>query len=359
MTGAREAPGEWANDCARAVRWLALLAGGMGVLGGLLGCNDDVDEPSELEEAATEVQVWTVEGETLEARRSWSGRLEPLRTLSVQAQAPGRVTAVEAREGDRVARGDVLVRLSAPELEARYQVLEERFEHLSDELDRWRRLADADAAGPMEVSEATRRLLEAQEVLAETQAMLEARVIYAPATGQVAAINVGIGSEVDAGQALLRVDDAGTPGVRLTVPARETSLFDDLDRLTLQDDRGNDLRVDRVAYSPAEHSGFVEAELFLDGDSNGRVGQVDVDYRADEEVLVVPWTAVASDEDDHWVALITGDPPVVERRVVDLGRGHPLGIEVLDGLASGDRVLRYEPRAHPEGQEVQPLDPEQ
>jgi membrane fusion protein, multidrug efflux system len=354
---------ETATEASRGSRLPAalLLVGILGFTFLLTGCDPDTDTDEPASDPAVELEVWTVGFESLREHRDWSGRLEALRALQLQAPGPARVAAVEVRDGDRVARGDLLVRLAAPELEARRGVLADRLEHLQEELDRWRRLAEAGAAGPAELSEATLRVLEVRENLAAVEADLESYQIRAPAPGQVAALAVGVGSQVDGGQLLLRLDDAETFGVRLTVPAREAAYLEARDQLSLRDDAGNALTVERVAFSPHEHPAFVSADLYLTANGqvvgNGRVGQVDVRWESSEEVLIVPWTAVASDEDGDWVALLTGDPPTIERRFVELGRAHPVGIEVLGGLEEGDRVIRYEPRAHPEGREVEPAEP--
>ena len=337
----------------------------------LAGCGPSAEEdPSPQTGPALELEVWTLETRPLTESRRWTGRLESLRAIQVQSPGPARVASVEVRDGDRVSQGDLLMRLEAPESEARRGVLAQRLEHLEEELARWRRLAEAGAAGPAEVSEALLRVLEVREGLEATDAVLESHLVRAPASGQVAGISVGAGAEVQGGVPLLRLDDADTRGVRLTVAARETSFLEATEHLRLQDDQGTSFEVERIAYTPAEHPGFVSAELYLrrveateaEGTqavaANGdRPGQVDVTYEATDDVLLVPWTAVASDEDGHWVALLTGDPPRIERRFVELGRAHSAGIEVLSGLSEGDRVVRYEPRAHPEDREVRPREP--
>ena len=337
----------------------------------LAGCGtSDEEDPSPQAEPALELEVWTLETEALTESRRWTGRLESLRAIQVQSPGPARVASVEVRDGDRVSQGDLLMRLAAPGPEARRGVLAQRLEHLEEELARWRRLAEAGAAGPAEVSEALLRSLEVREELEAADAVLEGHLVRAPASGQVASIAVGVGAEVQGGAPLLRVDDADTRGVRITVAARETAFLEATEHLRLRDDGGTSFEVERVAYTPAEHPGFVSAELYLrrveatDAEgteaiaANGdRPGQVDVTYEATDQVLLVPWTAVASDGDGHWVALLTGDPSRIERRFVELGRAHSAGIEVLSGLSEGDRVVRYEPRAHPEGREVRSREP--
>ena len=333
----------------------------------LAGCGDDPAEaPGEAgSEPPVAAEVWTVAEESLLEERRWSGRLEPLHTATFSAPGPARVEAVEVRNGDRVESGELLLHLASPALEARREVLVERFENLEGELARWRRLAESGAAGPAELSEATLRTLAVQEELAALTGEVERYRIQASGPGRVAALAVAPGDQVETGQLLLRLDDSRTMGVRLLIPAREAVLLERTDHLTLRDALGGEWEVDGISFTPDMHPGFVSAELRLrrgpgdfEGDSEGGwMGQVDVSYSASEEVALVPWTSVASDGDGHWVARVSGDPLRVERTPVTLGRAHAEGVEVAAGLQTGDRVLRYEPRSVPDGREIEPIEP--
>lgn len=327
----------------------------LGTVALLPACGSGDGDGSPEDPRPTAVSVLTLEVQEVELERHWTGRMEPLRTLSVQAPQEGRVAHVVARDGDQVHSGEVLLQLEGPDLQARRSVLEERRIQLVEELARWRRLGEAGAAGPGEVAAANLRLLEVQEEAAALDATVETYVIRSPVSGQVYGSTVSPGSNVGAGQILLGVDDESSMGVRLVVAASETEFLERLDRLILRDDRGNELSVDRIAFASDLHPSFVRADLYLhENGARGRRG-VTVTYLASEQLLLVPWTAVASDGDRNWVARVAdGDPPTVERVAVELGRAHPDGIEVLGGLVPGDRVIRYEPRSHPEGRQIDP-----
>ncbi len=333
----------------------------------LAGCSGDpAQAPDEAgPEPPVAAEVWTVVEKTLLEERRWSGRLEPLHTATFAAPGPARVEAVGVRNGDRVESGALLLRLAPPALEARREVLAERLETLEGELARWRRLAESGAAGPAELSEATLRTLAVREELEALAGEVDRYRIQASRPGRVAAVAVAPGDQVEAGQLLLRLDDIRTVGVRLLIPAREAMLLERTDQLTLRDARGGAWEVDGISFTPDMHPGFVSAELRLRGEAgdsaigsgSGWMGQVDVSYSASEEVALVPWTSVASEGDGHWVARVSGDPLRVQRTPVTLGRAHAEGVEVLEGLRPGDRVLRYEPRSVPDGREIEPLGP--
>jgi RND family efflux transporter MFP subunit len=320
------------------------------------GCGGEGDAEDGSDPAPVPVGVVTIQLETTETRRTWVGQLEPLRTVAVQAPRDGRVEAVTVREGDRAQAGQVVVRMQGPELDARLATLSDRRDQLADELARWERLAQAGAAGQGEVAQARLRLFDAEEQLSEAEALVEAYEVRSPASGRVSGVSVTGGARVVAGQPLMQVDDDGMWGVRLSVTAWETSLIEDTERLTVRGTQGESLAVDRVALSADDRPGFAIAQIFL-RDPGARRGGVEVEHRSEEEVLLVPWTAVAGEGDRHWVALVVpGDPPRVERRTVELGQPHPRGVVVLSGLEPGDRIVRYEPRSHPEGRVVEPIE---
>ena len=325
----------------------------------VVGCGTDDESSAEPAEETIAVQAWTVVAVPLVTDRHWTGRLEPLRTLSLPAPSGGRVVSIQVSDGDYVEAGHLLIQLEGPDVDARRPVLLERVAQLEDELDRWRRLQSQGAAGAGEVSDAQLRLLEAREDLESLEATAGTFQLHAPASGPVYGVSVATGSQVTAGQLLLSVEDERSLGIRLSVPSHETRYFETPERLSVQDDRGNPLQIERTVLTSDLHPSFVRVELYLSGASEVEVARrsVTVRHRDDDEALLVPWTAVASDGDRHWVArVVEGDPDRVERRTVELGRPAEEGIEVRSGLEAGDRVIRYEPRSHPEGRAVAAVD---
>jgi len=329
----------------------------MAVAPAVVGCDDGTGGAGASPPQPAPVAVWTVGSTEVEVERHWSGRLEPLRTIAVQAHRGGTVAGVLVRDGDAVRPGEVLVRMEGPDLEARMTALEARRRQLEGELERWRRLAGAGAAGGGEVAAATLRLLEVQEQVSELESNRESYLIRSPADGRVHGITVGPGANVGAGQLLLEVDDGAAMGIRLVIPSAETGFLEEVERLRVRDDRGEELRLDRVAFSSDPHPAFVRADLYLAEGAAGGRRSATVIYRVTRDVLLLPWTAVASDADRDWVALLVeGDPVRVERRTVEVAGAHAGGLEVAAGVVAGDRVVRYEPRSHPEGRAVRPVE---
>ncbi|MCC5833398.1 MAG: efflux RND transporter periplasmic adaptor subunit [Opitutales bacterium] len=323
------------------------------VLGG--GCSKGESGVSGGEaEALTEVEVWKVGSEAIKVQRHWLGSLQPLRVLSIQAPASGIVEQLNVNEGDRVKADDVLLRIGGGAFDARRQVLQERYHQLQAELDRWQRLADAGAAGPAELSEAKLRYLEVSETLAGLNAIMETATVRAPRNGRVGAIAVSRGGLVQEGVLLLQFEDEERWGLRLNVPSRQLDYLRKPESLSVVGTEGQRFKVSQVVDVGEIQGGFVAVEVLLDtGDERIRT-EVELQFENTVHALIVPWTSVASEGDDHWVALVDPDSGEIERRKLRLGRAHASGVEVLDGLAEGDCIVRYEPRSHTEGTRIKP-----
>ncbi|TVR47949.1 MAG: efflux RND transporter periplasmic adaptor subunit [Puniceicoccaceae bacterium] len=316
-------------------------------------CQQTTDD-TEAADEAPDVAVVTVSEETIETRREWTGIVQSLRTHVVTAREGGEVAEVVVRDGDTVAADDLLVRVRQPELEARVMILRERRMLLEAELSGWEELAQADAAGPAEVEQARLRLMEVEESLGEAEARLEGGALRAPVSGLVTRVIAATGAQVSAGVPLMEIRRDDALGMRLIVPARERPYLDRSDRLRLMDSREHSWSIARVvSVEEAEvPNGFVSVEVWVEDDLGDWPIEGELLYSEERAALVAPWTAVARDDDRNWVALVSGDPPVIERREVRLGAGLSHGVEVVDGLEAGDRIMRFEPRSQPEGRRV-------
>ncbi len=325
-------------------------------LAGLVACGGDKMESSSAT-GLPEVAVVELRKETVEIRREWQGVLTPLRTFTVTAPEAGEMVALEVSDGQIVQAGDLLARMDGPELSARQTVLNEREEALRGEWKRWRRLAEAGAAGPSEVESAKLRLLEVEESLAGLEARLRALELRAPITGVISGLLVSSGSNVSAGDTILNIQNLESLGVRLRLPARERTYLDRMAALVLETGANAVLPIQKIVSveTPLIPLGYTDVEVWV-GEipeaSKPVSREATLIYRIEREVVLLPWTSVAREGDDHWIAVVKGDPETVERRRVRLGTGQANGIEVVEGVDAGERVLRYEPRSQPEGAEV-------
>jgi RND family efflux transporter MFP subunit len=284
------------------------------------------------------------------------GTVRPRRDAVVAARVLGVVTTVEVEEGDRVAAGELLVRVEAEELGARaeaarreVQAAEARLAQARRDLERTRALEAKEAATAVELEHAETgvELAEAQLAAARQAAAGERSVashlaIRAPFDGRVLERLVDPGDLAAPGTPLLKLEAEG--GTRLEAPVDE--------RLAAGLAVGDRVSVRLDAGTRVFAGVLGEIEPAADPDSRTLLAKIDL-----PEGTAAPSGAFGR------AVLVTGERPAVvvdaaavrrlgglstlrvveENRLVirhvRTGRELPSGgIEILSGLAAGERV---------------------
>ena len=303
--------------------------------------------------AAPSVDVVEATSETFYTERQWMGMLRPLRALTLHASVAGTIMDLSVAEGEMVEEGEPLMRIVSPELQARKDWLLQHKEALERDVRRWEDLAEVQAAGIGEVEQARLRLLEVSETLAGVEARLASGHLHAPVAGRVVALRVVTNILVEQNEVLLKLEEHASMGMRVRIPAIESRYFRNMDQLSMESENAAIGQIENIILTDDPLTdGYLQVEARVASNENAEPKEVTLRYRKSREAIVVPWPSVARDDDRHWVAVVQGDPPTIERRTVVIGSGRAAGVEVREGLEEGDKVLRFEPRSHPDGHEV-------
>jgi membrane fusion protein (multidrug efflux system) len=169
--------------------------------------------------AAVSVRTIRVAPEPVELTITATGAIEPRARVIVAAQQEGLVTEVRVREGDRVAAGQVLVRLDDREIQA--QLAEEEARRIEAEA-QWRRSQALVADGLIAESQADTARASFETASARVTALqtrLSFTRIAAPVAGVITARRVEVGNLAAARVALLEM--AAGDGLVLRVPVSE------------------------------------------------------------------------------------------------------------------------------------------
>ncbi len=274
------------------------------------------------------------------------GTLEPSARVVVAAQEEGGVTAVAVREGDRVAAGDLVVKLDDRRIRAELAEAEAR---LLDARAQARRAKALEGDGLISPSDAD--TIRASEAMAEARAdLLRTRVsftrITAPVAGVVLARRVEVGNLASARTPLVEL--AAGPGLLLRVPISELEVVHlrTGDAATVKVDALPDVsmaaRIARIFPAAEGTTRQVTVELSLvDPPAAVRPGflaraRMVVEKR--KGVLLVPEPALQrGSETPHFVWVLDGDTARV--RPVEPGERVDGRVVVRTGLAAGDEVV--------------------
>ncbi len=285
------------------------------------------------------------------------GTVRPVREATVAARVMGTVRSVEVDEGARVTEGELLLTLVADELQSRaaasrrqVDAAKVQLEQAGRDLDRMRALEAKEAATRVELERAETAVELARATLAAARQELSGRrtiagytTVRAPFSGRVLERLVDPGDLATPGRALMRLEADG--GFRLEVGLDE--------RLAASVRLGDAVRV-RLNADTRPVEGRV-GELEPSTDSASRTMNVKVDLPADLEPVsgafgralfrtgtrtgvVAPANAIKRVGGLTTLRVLEGERVVT--RHVRLGAFLASGeVEVLSGLAAGDRVV--------------------
>jgi RND family efflux transporter MFP subunit len=332
------------------------------------------DAPEEVE-TATVVPVTTAAAATgtIRATIHATGLVEPAPGADFLVTAPenARIAEMPQAEGDRVRRGDLLVRFEIPSLAAdtaakRAEVdrAQARLTNARAAKTRAHDLFDRGVAAHKEVEDADRELADAEAALREAEAartasaaLAERSEVRARFDGIVARRTHNPGDVVDASATdpILRVIDpnrlevvasvalADLPHVRPRAAARLLVSGEDPEPLTV---------VSRPAAVEAQTGAAPVRLAFARGTAlaAGTPVEVDIDGQQHDHVVVVPLSAVVREGDEAAVFVVTGDK--AQRKPVTLGLADATQVEVVSGIKAGDTIVVSGQNGLPDGATV-------
>jgi len=320
----------------------------LGVLLGLLlgGCNreESVDAGPPRTPQSHLVEVVSVTPSRVSLERSRSGTLRHLREVEIHTQEAGMITALPWYPGDRVKAGELLVKLDDRLLRSEYNRARAGLREAQQNLARLRELA---ANRLVSREELLRRETEAEVAAADLE-LLETRLSYteikAPFDGVITERLSELGNVAERYDHLLTLADP----LALVVDVGLSELI--LAQLKVGDPV--DVMIDALGFEPkpavvsrlypqvdpVTRRGTLEIRLdpVPDGARAGQFVRVQLQTAARERLLV-PFSALRFDN-ASFLYIVDAGGAVVRRDVVT-GSRLADRIEILDGIAPGERVV--------------------
>jgi membrane fusion protein (multidrug efflux system) len=309
------------------------------------------------------VETARVESQTVRDGFTALGTLEAADQVTITSELAGKVTALPFHEGQPIGRGGLIAVIDDREISAdakRTQAIVER-ERLNFE--RMQKLAERGNVSAKELDGARADLGVAEANAQASRARLDKTRIRAPFAGIIGRRQISPGAYVTAGQAI--ADLAQLDELRLSFEAPERFAG----RLRV----GTPVEVRTAAFPDRPVTGTVRVidpvidprtrtlsllarvpnpgRAFLPGMSANVIATLSERPNA----LVVPDAAVFAEGSQSYVFLIKADSSVA-KAAITLGTRDSSRVEVLTGLAAGDRVVRAGHQKLFEGARVMPVE---
>ena len=337
-----------------------LAAGGFAALRGKPGNNGPAVPRTPVLEF-TQADLYIVEPRSLERALPLTGTLTTLTEATVKAKVAGELVEVAVREGQSVARGQVVARIDQTEVQARVAARQADVEATRAQLvwaekNRTTQKALLDKnfisqnafdniQSNYDVAVAKLRAAEADLVVARKA--LGDSVLHAPFAGVVAERHAQAGERVPLDAKVVTVVDLSRLELEAAVPAAAIGQVKVGQKLQFRIDglgeREFEGRIERI--NPATTAGSRSINVYAvieNRDQSLRKGmfaQGGLQLGTIGGALVVPASAVREEAGTAYVyAIVDG---LVKRKAVKTGSADAAGlVQVLDGLQAGDRIVR-------------------
>lgn len=274
-----------------------------------------------------------------------TGRVIAATQATLSSKVQGTVQEVRVREGNAVSKGQTLVVLDNRDLQAELARADAEVENARSHWRRMEQLFASEAVSRQELENATRAYKVAEAARKGVLARLSYTEIKAPFAGVVTEKNVEAGELASPGQPLLKIEDPDRLRLEATVAESDVKVVSRGDRVAVVIDAldGQQPLPGTVAQilpsgDPATHTFLVKVDLPpTPGLKAGMFGRMQLD-RGASETIVVPRSAVV--ERGQLTGVFVVGPDMIARlRWVKVGRVLGEDVEMLSGLAVGERVL--------------------
>ena len=293
--------------------------------------------------------------------------------LIVIAPEAGRVIEITRAEGERVAKGDVLVRFEIPSLAAEVQRQTAEVQRAQAALTtakanqtRQRDLFERGIAARKDVEDADRMVADVEAAVGQAEASRAAAVTAAARATVRATFNGVIAKrfhnpgdvvEAAASDPVLRVIDPRRLEVVASVPLSESA------RVTIGANGwmkataagAPDLAL-KVISRPAQvepGTAAVPVRLAFVAPptlASGTPAQVDIDAEQHTNVVLVPSSAIAREGEETAVFIVMGD--TAHRRPVQIGLDDGTDAEIVSGVKAGEMVIVQGQAGLPDGAKI-------
>ena len=322
--------------------FLRSLVASLTMLWGLVAAAPPADPPP-----APAVFVAAVKLDRFADRLEALGTLRANESVTLTASVTETVTAIHFDDGDRVKAGQVLLEMTSAEEHA---LLEEARATVGEAKRQYERVKSLEAQGTAAKSLLDERLREwetARARLAAIESRLDDRLVRAPFSGVVGLRNISVGALVEPGDVITTLDDDSVMKADFSVPSAylptlqtglpnvaQTSAYPE--RVFQGEVKSVDSRIDPVTRSVVVRALLVNTDRAL---KPGMLMHIEL-LRNPRQALVIPEETLVPQGDKQYVLVVDeANGNKVVRREVQIGGRRPGEVEVLQGLAAGDKVI--------------------
>ena len=308
---------------------------------GLTACSHH--ERAQQEETALKVKTMIVAQQGTSPYSRYVGTIEPVRETPLSLQSAGRVVTINAKNGQRVRAGQIILKIDNTQAMNALNTAEASLRHAQDGYDRVKSVHEKGVVSDQKMVEIESQLAQAKSLYEAAKQQLNECTLKAPCDGLVDGLKVEKGQTIIPGTRLCAILDVSAFSVRFTVPEAEVkrlasggvvecSAADTVLPITITEKN--------ITANPLTHTYDVTARIKGGTDilMSGMVAVVKMqNSEAKEEDIVIPAKCVLLKPEGPTVWVIE-QGAAVRRGIVTAGYQAD-GVRVSEGLQAGDSLI--------------------
>jgi RND family efflux transporter MFP subunit len=308
----------------------------------LLACGPKTDPTPAGDLPTATVRVRTVERQERVATEDVVGTVRAKLHAVIEAKISGKIDRMAAVPGQKVRRGELLVRIEAREIQARFEQALAVRRQAEDDLKRYASLLQQNILAPSDYDAAQSKFRVADAGVNEAETLLSYTHVEAPFDGTITRKHADVGDLAAPGKALLELEDSRTLRLEADVPEAVVGSLKLGDRLPVHLPATPDALTGVVseiapATDPGSRTFLVKLDLPAAPSLRaGQFGRVAMPVGG-TSALRVPASAVVVRGQMELVFVV--DEGKVRMRIVKTGRRVGDDIELVSGVEAGESVV--------------------
>jgi len=271
------------------------------------------------------------------------GHIDAQDNVTAFPQAAGTITAINARVGQHVNKGQVLVQLDNSVLRQNIAQAEAQLSLLNTLYQRQKNLWDQKIGTEVQYLQAKTNLEAGQKQLAALRQQASMYTIKSPISGAIDQMDLRLGQVAQPGQTGIRIVNADVLKVKADVPESYAGSVSQGDNVKVVIPDANDSLVAKVTFAakvidPTSRSFGIEIKLPSKKDLRPNMTAIlKIASYTHPGAIVVPLKAVQKSEQGDYV--FVAENGVAKRKEVKVGATSGSQSEILSGLAPGEELI--------------------
>lgn len=309
----------------------------------VMGCTAiEQKKPQEQMPLRVNIQVVTPQAHSTGTR--YVGTIAAATETPLSLQTTGRVLSVHVKDGDRVRKGQVLVRIDSTQALNAYQSAEAAWIHAKDGYDRVKSVHAKGVVADQKMVEIQSQMQQALSLYEAAKQQLRECTLTTPCDGIINGLDVRVGQTVIPGTRVLSIVDLSTFSVLFTVPEEEVNTIyvgqkGEIDCAATQTRYPVTVTEKSLKANSVSHTYKITARIHSN-DSRimpGMIGKVELQQNSTDMQIIIPARCILLMPDNAtvWVK----EQGIAQRRKVTIGSYQADGVLVTEGLQPGDSLI--------------------